>query len=72
METFTKEKSNDLIHFPEVLDMRPFVRPCDNMEATETDNTKIDDYIYELTAVLIHQGDYAHYGHYIAHVRRTM
>ncbi|RKP09511.1 ubiquitin specific protease 48 isoform b, partial [Thamnocephalis sphaerospora] len=66
METYTKKKSDAAIRFPAVLDMRHF--SVDDGDGT-SDNGK--DLVYELTAVLIHQGAYAHYGHYIAHVRRS-
>ncbi|XP_076846101.1 ubiquitin carboxyl-terminal hydrolase 48 isoform X2 [Brachyhypopomus gauderio] len=52
-----KKKLNNLISFPEVLDMGPF------LEGKEEKCT------YDLSAVLIHRGVSAYSGHYIAHVR---
>uniref|UniRef100_A0A4W4HMZ1 Ubiquitin carboxyl-terminal hydrolase 48 n=1 Tax=Electrophorus electricus TaxID=8005 RepID=A0A4W4HMZ1_ELEEL len=52
-----KKKLNNLISFPEILEMGSF------LEAKEEKCT------YDLSAVLIHRGVSAYSGHYIAHVR---
>ncbi|XP_018430579.1 PREDICTED: ubiquitin carboxyl-terminal hydrolase 48 [Nanorana parkeri] len=56
-QTGHKKKLNTYIAFSETLDMGPFVELAGG------------NYVYELTAVLIHRGVSAYSGHYIAHVR---
>jgi ubiquitin carboxyl-terminal hydrolase 48 len=59
-ENFTKKKSRAMVKFPMSIDMRPYV---------SEDHVKPDEeYMYDLRAVLIHRGDSAYSGHYIAHV----
>ncbi|XP_064459284.1 ubiquitin carboxyl-terminal hydrolase 48-like [Ornithodoros turicata] len=53
----SKKKLNSSIHFPEALDMSPYLRLPKGTSA------------YNLSAVLIHQGTSANSGHYIAHIR---
>uniref|UniRef100_A0A3Q3G0C9 Ubiquitin carboxyl-terminal hydrolase 48 n=1 Tax=Labrus bergylta TaxID=56723 RepID=A0A3Q3G0C9_9LABR len=56
-QTGHKKKLNTFISFPEQLDMGPF------MEGLQ------GNFVYELSAVLIHRGISAYSGHYIAHVK---
>ncbi|XP_042334853.1 ubiquitin carboxyl-terminal hydrolase 48 isoform X3 [Sceloporus undulatus] len=56
-QTGHKKKLNAYIEFSELLDMEPFMED------------KAHDFVYELSAVLIHRGVSAYSGHYIAHVR---
>lgn len=56
-QTGHKKKLNTYIGFPEILDMQPFVEKT------------AGNYVYELSAVLIHRGVSAYSGHYIAHVK---
>ncbi|XP_068097687.1 ubiquitin carboxyl-terminal hydrolase 48 isoform X2 [Hyperolius riggenbachi] len=56
-QTGHKKKLNTYIAFSETLDMGPFVEQAGG------------NYVYELSAVLIHRGVSAYSGHYIAHVR---
>ncbi|EHB07082.1 Ubiquitin carboxyl-terminal hydrolase 48 [Heterocephalus glaber] len=56
-QTGLKKKLNTYIGFSETLDMDPYV------------DHKPGSYVYELSAVLIHQGVSAYSGHYIAQVK---
>ncbi|XP_052556991.1 ubiquitin carboxyl-terminal hydrolase 48-like [Tympanuchus pallidicinctus] len=56
-QTRHKKKLNTYIGFSELLDMEPFMEQKNGV------------YVYELSAVLIHQGVSAYSGHYIAHVK---
>ncbi|XP_020637749.3 ubiquitin carboxyl-terminal hydrolase 48 isoform X1 [Pogona vitticeps] len=56
-QTGHKKKLNTYLEFSEVLDMGPFMED------------KVNNYVYELSAVLIHRGVSAYSGHYIAHVK---
>ncbi|KAF9430011.1 hypothetical protein BGZ94_008670 [Podila epigama] len=53
--TWNKKKSKDMIRFPEMIDFSSLL------------NSKTP-VIYELTAVLVHNGSSAHSGHFLAHV----
>ena len=53
-KTGHKKKVSSAVHFPEVLDMEPFVHDPDQGNLT-----------YDLTAVLIHRGPSAYSGHYV-------
>ncbi len=71
-----------MIDFPQTLDMRPFMElqdpnsktsqpasPVDTTQARECGlNVASDEFLYDLTAVLIHRSASASFGHYIAHV----
>ncbi|KAG0021785.1 hypothetical protein BGZ82_011203 [Podila clonocystis] len=53
--TWTKRKSKDMIRFPELIDFASLLRSKEPI-------------LYELTAVLVHNGPSAHSGHFLAHV----
>ncbi|RWS17964.1 ubiquitin carboxyl-terminal hydrolase 48-like protein [Dinothrombium tinctorium] len=54
-----RKKLNSFIKFPETLNMREYFESNCYKEDTE----------YELCAVLVHRGQSAHSGHYIAHIK---
>ncbi|XP_075461958.1 ubiquitin carboxyl-terminal hydrolase 48 isoform X1 [Ascaphus truei] len=56
-QTGHKKKLNTYIGFSEALDMDPYLEQIDG------------NFVYELSAVLIHRGVSAYSGHYIAHVK---
>uniref|UniRef100_A0A670JJ95 Ubiquitin carboxyl-terminal hydrolase 48 n=1 Tax=Podarcis muralis TaxID=64176 RepID=A0A670JJ95_PODMU len=56
-QTGHKKKLNAYIEFSELLDMEPYMED------------KASNFVYELSAVLIHRGVSAYSGHYIAHVK---
>ena len=58
-ETFRKKKTRNLVKFPLSIDMAQYLAP-EHCSATEC--------IYDLKAVLLHRGDSAYSGHYMAHV----
>lgn len=60
-ETFTKKKYTGSFSFPHSIDLKKYCIVPENEENTCTE--------YVLTAVLLHLGQGATYGHYIAHIR---
>ena len=62
-DMFRKKKITSLVRFPLELDMRPFMAMDSQMR--KLSNGPI---MYDLHAVLIHAGESAYSGHYIAHV----
>ncbi|XP_054160451.1 ubiquitin carboxyl-terminal hydrolase 48-like [Oppia nitens] len=54
-------KLNSFFKFPDVLDLRPYLKSADSLTPQQT--------TYHLSAVLIHRGPSANSGHYIAHIR---
>ncbi|KAI9598115.1 hypothetical protein BDF19DRAFT_433558 [Syncephalis fuscata] len=56
-KTFEKKKINTRICFPATLNMKNFVTSSSD-----------EDILYNLTAVLLHDGVQANYGHFIAHI----
>lgn len=55
--TMRKKKLSSTVHFPEVLDMSRYL------------NQPVGTVVYDLSAVLIHCGQSAHSGHYVAHIK---
>jgi len=66
-KTGHKKKLSSSVHFPEVIEMSPYVH-----EATSYLQPPLETaskLTYDLVAVLIHRGPSAYSGHYIAHIR---
>lgn len=61
-KTFNKVKKMTKVSAPRVLDMRPFV------DASEASDKSL---VYELYAIVLHIGNSAHGGHYVAHVLQS-
>ncbi|KAF7294772.1 hypothetical protein MIND_01014800 [Mycena indigotica] len=62
LDTMERVKSKNVITFPQVLDMTPF------LGKTADVSTKADSNIYELRGVLLHKGKSAYHGHYEAQI----
>jgi ubiquitin carboxyl-terminal hydrolase 48 len=60
IQSGSKKKKSNVIYFPTVLDMKKFVREP---------NLPDEEYIYTLTSMLIHIGNSAYGGHYVADIR---
>jgi ubiquitin carboxyl-terminal hydrolase 48 len=59
-ENFHKKKTNHLVKFPLSIDMREFLADgCADPQ---------ESYVYDLKSVLLHRGESAYRGHYMAHV----
>ncbi|KZO97701.1 hypothetical protein CALVIDRAFT_535804 [Calocera viscosa TUFC12733] len=56
VKTYERKKSKQVIQFPLTLNMRPFI----------SGGVLMDDQIYELRGVLLHRGQSAYHGHYVA------
>ena len=66
-KTGHKKKLNSAVHFPEVIEMSPYVhRASSSTEVTPESANKLT---YDLVAVLIHRGPSAYSGHYIGEER---
>jgi len=66
-KTGHKKKLSSAVHFPEVIEMNPYVfEASSSIETTPETANKLT---YDLVAVLIHRGPSAYSGHYIAHIR---
>ena len=76
----TRKKLNSVIAFPEKLDMAPYLSDCPETGSDRANRQPIDqsgdgketkpmDTMYQLTAVLVHFGNSAHSGHYVAHIK---
>jgi hypothetical protein len=62
--TGRKRKLQDCIEIPEVINLTPFVTASSSSTTTAT-----PDCIYDLVAILRHQGTSAYHGHYVAEAR---
>ncbi|KXJ21295.1 ubiquitin carboxyl-terminal hydrolase 48 [Exaiptasia diaphana] len=62
-KTGYKKKLNSHVQFPDVLSLDGFLRNDAKQDTS--------DAVYDLTAVLMHQGTSAYSGHYVAHIRDT-
>ena len=79
-KSLTKKKSKKEIEFSFFMNMSAFVSEFDleNLPQPPQQNQKNfsdvtnEDYLYLLTAILIHKGDDPYSGHYVAHVRDQM
>lgn len=60
IQSGSKKKKSNTLYFPTQLDMKKFVREP---------NLPDEEYIYTLTSMLIHRGNSAYGGHYIADIR---
>ncbi|KAJ7528558.1 hypothetical protein O6H91_15G008100 [Diphasiastrum complanatum] len=63
-KTATKKKVTSRFSFPQTLDMGPRISVPAVMERSQKDQK-----LYDLSAILIHKGNMANSGHYIAHIK---
>ena len=62
-KTGHKKKLNSAVHFPEVIEMSPYV--YEQPPSVEGAIRSVNKLTYDLVAVLIHRGPSAYSGHYI-------
>ncbi|KAI9144240.1 hypothetical protein BKA69DRAFT_1122491 [Paraphysoderma sedebokerense] len=65
IKSMAKKKVHASVRFPDVLDMSQFVDNTADVHQTKPSDKKL---VYKLTAVLVHKGQSANFGHYIAYV----